>query len=106
MNHDSSNNVRIIAAEALVGVHGDIQEAIWISIGTASTISSSGKVDNSDLSNIQDFTDILNECLGSEATDRTTVVGSVQSTVGRTGEDCAITSVVEPVYKSAIRQWY
>jgi hypothetical protein len=28
MNHDSSNNVRIIAAEALVGVHGDIQEAI------------------------------------------------------------------------------
>ena len=42
----------------------------------------------------------LDECLRSKTVDRTTVVGSVQFTVGRTNEDCTITSVVEPGWKS------
>ena len=42
----------------------------------------------------------LDECLWSKTADGTTVVGSVQSAVGRTSEDCTITSVVEPGWKS------
>lgn len=96
VDHDGADNVRVAAAEALVGIHGDVEEAVRVSVGASTAVSAADEVHDCELRDVQDFADVADESLRGKSSRATAVVCGVQTAICRAGQDGSITGVVEP----------
>lgn len=93
MDHDCTSNVRIRTTHPTGSIATDIEESVRVGIGTARP--PTGREDDGDLGNLEDFSDVADQSLGGHSTGTAAIVDVVGSAVIGTAEDSSVAGIVQ-----------
>jgi hypothetical protein len=90
--HDRADNVRVVGADVLIRVEGEVQEPHRRRVRAAAPDS---RIHHGNLGNVEDFGRLGNEPFGRDTTDAAPIVDIVQPAVARAGKNRPVPRVVQ-----------